>query len=65
MKMCDNGVSPSGKEVITMTRAEILERIHQIETSDEYAERSEAGDDTLWYQIEALYDELSASEEEC
>lgn len=30
-----------------MTRAEILERIHQIETSDEYAERSEAGDDTL------------------
>lgn len=48
-----------------MTRAEILERIYQIETSDEYAERSEAGDDTLWYQIEALYDELSASEEEC
>lgn len=41
-----------------MTKAEILERIRQIETSDEYAERSEVGDDSLWYQIEALYDEL-------
>ena len=45
-----------------MTKTEILERIRQIETSDEYAERSEAGDDSLWYQIEALYDELEEIE---
>ena len=48
-----------------MTRSEILERIHEIEASSEYAERAEAGDDTLWYQIEALYEDLeSASDDE-
>ena len=30
-----------------MTRAEIIEKIYLIEHSKEYAERSEAGDDTL------------------
>ena len=33
-------------------------RIYEIEHSREYAERSEAGDDTLWYQIEAYYEEI-------
>ncbi len=46
-----------------MTRAEILEAIYQIETSEEYSKRSDAGDDTLWYQIEALYDELNEADE--
>lgn len=33
-------------------------RIYGIEHSKEYAERNEAGDDTLWYQIEAYYEEI-------
>ena len=45
-----------------MSKAEILKRIYEIETSEEYAQRSEAGDDTLFYQIEALYEELKEME---
>jgi hypothetical protein len=36
----------------------LYNRISEIEHSKEYAERSEAGDDTLWYQIEAYYEEI-------
>ena len=32
-------------------------RIYQIEHSDEYSLRDEAGDDTLWYEIEAMLDD--------
>ena len=46
-----------------MTKAEILKKIHDIETSEMYAEMQEVGDDTLWYQIEALYEELESANE--
>lgn len=36
----------------------IRSRISEIEHSREYAERDEAGDDTFWYQIEAMYEEI-------
>jgi hypothetical protein len=41
----------------------LYNRIREIECSDEYTERSEAGDDTLVYQIEAIYDEISYLEQ--
>jgi hypothetical protein len=46
------------------TKAEILQAIREIETSEEYSERSDAGDDTLWYVIESLYEELEELEKE-
>ena len=45
-----------------MTKAEILKKIHDIENSERYAEMSEAGDDTLWYQIEALWEDYEMAE---
>ncbi len=50
---------------ITLTKEEAMQeinnirnRISEIEHSREYAERDEVGDDTLWYQIEAMYEEI-------
>lgn len=34
-------------------------RIHDIKHSAEYADRSEAGDDKLWYAVESIYDDIA------
>lgn len=49
---------------MAQTKAEILQTIREIETSEEYSECSDGGDDRFWYMIESLYEELEELEKE-
>lgn len=46
------------KEDAVSRIAELRADIFKIETSEEYSMRSDAGDDSMWYQIEAIFDEI-------
>ena len=52
-----------GKEITKAEAEKMIEQlkaeIYSIEHSEAYARYSDAGDDRLWYQIEAKMDEIS------
>ena len=58
----EDSLSPQEKELIReaidKVLADNLLAIHKIELSSDYSERSDAGDDRYWYQMEPIYDEI-------
>lgn len=38
--------------------SDLICRKDSIKHSEEYSERSDAGDDTLWYQIDAIWEDI-------
>ncbi len=59
----NNFVNELTKEEAAYEIHNLYNRIREIECSQEYSDRCDVGDDTLYYQIEAMYDEIAYLED--